>query len=230
MTASPTPPADSVRAYDAVQSRMTALLRSAGPEELARQVPACPDWSVQDLLAHVVGVAADVAAGRIEGAGSDPWTAAQVQARRDRSRDALLEEWDATAPALREALLTVDPMQAAQVVFDVTTHEHDLRGALGAPGERDSDGVQIGWVWATTVLGQLRDGYGEGALVLTTPEGEATCGSASPTSGVTADRFELWRAMTGRRSAEQVASWPWTGEPAVERLCLLPARPTSLVE
>jgi hypothetical protein len=47
---------------------------------------------------------------------------------------------------------------------------------------------------------------------------------------VTAERFELFRAMTGRRSAEQVAAWPWTGEPAVERLCLLPARTTPLAE
>ena len=225
-----TPHADSVLAYDAVQTRMTALLRSAGPDELARQVPACPDWSVRDLLAHAVGVAADVAAGRIEGAGSDAWTAAQVAARADADRDALLDEWAATAPALREALVSVPAMQAAQVVFDVTTHEHDLRGALGVPGERDSDGVEIGWVWATTVLGQLRDGYGEGALVLTTEHGDTVCGSSPATSGVAADRFEVWRAMTGRRSAGQVASWAWTGEPAVERLCLLPARPTPLVE
>lgn len=223
-----TPNADSVAAYAQVQERMTTLLRDASPEQLSRTVPACPDWTVKDLAAHVVGVAVDVAAGRIEGAGSDPWTAAQVAARAQASVDELLAEWRA-AP-LAPALLEVDAMQAAQVVFDLTTHEHDLRGALELPGERDSDGVEVGWTWATTVLGMLRDGYGEGAVVLTTPHGEKTCGAADPTSGVTADRFELFRAMTGRRSAEQVASWDWTGEPAVERLCLLPARTTALVE
>lgn len=223
-----TPNSDSAAAYDSVRARMTTLLEQAGPEQLARRVPACPDWSVKDLLAHVTGVAVDVAAGRIEGAGSDPWTEAQVSSRKEASREDLLAEW-AGAP-IGEALLSADTMQAAQVVFDLSTHEHDLRGALGQPGERDSEGVAIGWDWATTVLGQLRDGYGEGAVVLRTAEGETTCGSAEPTSGVTADRFELWRAMTGRRSAEQVAAWAWTGEPAVERLCLLPARPTPLAE
>lgn len=223
-----TPPADSVAAYEQVRARMTALLRPAGSDELAQQVPACPDWSVHDLLAHVVGLAVDVSQGRVDGAGSDPWTAAQVAARKDVSRDELLAEW-AAAP-IGAALLATDPMQAAQVVFDLATHEHDLRGALELPGERDSAGVQIGWEWATTVLGQLRDGYGEGALVLTTEQGATTCGAAEPSSGVTADRFELWRAMTGRRSAEQVSAWAWTGEPAVERLCLLPARATPLRE
>jgi uncharacterized protein (TIGR03083 family) len=220
--------ADSAAAYAEVRERMTALLTDASPDQLTRQVPACPDWTVKDLAAHVVGVAVDVAAGRVEGAGSDPWTAAQVEARKDASLQDLLAEWQ-SVPA-EQALQAVDEMQAAQVVFDVATHEHDLRGALEQPGARDSRGVDVGWTWATTVLGMLRDGYGEGAIVLTTPDGSTTCGSAEPTSGVTADRFELFRAMTGRRSAEQVASWAWTGEPAVERLCLLPARPTPLVE
>ena len=71
---------DGAAAYVAVRERMTELVRPTSSEELARQVPACPDWSVQDLLAHAVGVAVDVAARRIEGAGSDPWTAAQVRA------------------------------------------------------------------------------------------------------------------------------------------------------
>jgi len=221
----------SAEAYQGTQARMTTLLQAAAPEQLALQVPACPDWQVRDLLAHAVGVAVDVSAGRIEGAGSDPWTAAQVAARTGDGLEALLTEWQAVAPALREALLTMDPVQAGQVVFDVTTHEHDLRGALNLPGARDSDGVDVGWQWATTVLGQIRDGYGAGALCLTTPDGASvTCGAGELTGGVTAERFELWRAMTGRRSAEQVRSWDWEGEPAVEHLCLLPARPTPLAE
>ncbi|MBW3551174.1 MAG: hypothetical protein KY442_10285, partial [Proteobacteria bacterium] len=61
--------------------------------------------------------------------------------RRGHDVDALLAEWEATAPALREALLAMDAMPAAQVVFDLTTHEHDLRGALQVPGERDTAGV-----------------------------------------------------------------------------------------
>jgi uncharacterized protein (TIGR03083 family) len=221
----------SVQAYTQVQDRMTGLLAAASPDQLARQVPACPDWTVRDLLAHVTGVAADVAAGRIEGAGSDPWTAAQVDARREHDRDALLAEWAAGRDALLDALRAIDPVLAAQVVFDVTTHEHDLRGALEQPGERDSDGVLIGWEWATRIVGQLRDAYGTGAIRLrTTDGGETVCGAGDVTAAVSAERFELWRAMTGRRSLEQVRAWAWDGEPAAEAVCLLPARATALQE
>ena len=219
-----------ITAYREVRSRMTALASPLDGASTTAMVPATPAWQVRDLLAHVVGVAADIVGGRIEGAGSDPWTAAQVDARRERSVDELLEEWEASSSAVDEALAGMEPVQAGQVVFDVTTHEHDLRGALRQPGARDSDGVAIGWTWATGILGQLRDGYGSGALELRTPEGTTVAGSGTPTGAVEADRFELWRAMTGRRSAEQVAAWSWEGEPAIAQLCLLPARDTPLVE
>lgn len=220
----------SIDAYRGVQQRMTALLQDMEEGAADLVVPATPDWQVRDLVAHVVGVADDVAAGRLEGAGSDPWTAVQVERRKGRTIDELLAEWQAVSPELESALLAADPVQAAQAVFDVTTHEHDLRGALQAPGARDSDGVDVGWGWATAIVAQLRDGYGVGAIRLLTDHGEDVLGAGEPTAAVRADRFELWRAMTGRRSHNQVRGWAWEGEPAVEAVCLLPARATPLVE
>jgi uncharacterized protein (TIGR03083 family) len=220
----------SIDAYRGVQQRMTALLQDAGEGVADAMVPATPEWRVRDLVAHVVGVADDVVAGRLEGAGSDPWTAVQVEQRRGRTIEELLEEWQAVTPGFESALLATDPVQAAQAVFDVTTHEHDLRGALQAPGARDSDGVEVGWGWATAIVAQLRDGYGSGAIRLVTDKGEDVLGTGEPTAAVRADRFELWRAMTGRRSPEQVRAWDWEGEPAIEAVCLLPARSTPLVE
>ena len=220
----------SVEAYRGVQQRMTALLQDVDETAADAVVPATPDWRVRDLVAHVVGVADDVVAGRLEGAGSDPWTAVQVEQRRGRTIDELLAEWQAVTPRFESALLAIDPVQAAQAVFDVTTHEHDLRGALGAPGARDSDGVEVGWGWATAIVAQLRDGYGSGAIRLVTEHGEDVLGAGEPTAAVRAERFELWRAMTGRRSHEQVREWAWDGEPAIEAVCLLPARSTPLAE
>src|SRR5260370_964850 len=39
--------------------------------------------SVHDVVAHLAGTVTDVLGGRLDGVGSDPWTAAQVGTRRD---------------------------------------------------------------------------------------------------------------------------------------------------
>ncbi len=221
-----------ITAYRGVQQRMSELARDMDEATADSPVPACPDWRVRDLLAHVVGVSVDVAAGTLEGAGSDPWTAAQVEARRGRSIDELLAEWEAGSDTFAEALGSIDAFRAAQSVFDAATHEHDLRGALDQPGARNSDAFEIGWGWATDVLGQIRDGYDAGAIELRTPSGTTVAGKGEPTATVSAERFELWRAMTGRRSPEQVAAWTWEGatEAGIGHVSLLPARTTPLVE
>ena len=44
----------------------------------ATPMPTCPGWTVKELFAHVSGVAADVLAGNIAEAGTEPWVAAQL--------------------------------------------------------------------------------------------------------------------------------------------------------
>jgi len=44
-----------MRAYGAEKALLTALVRELDEGGLAKTVPACPDWSVRDLLAHLVG-------------------------------------------------------------------------------------------------------------------------------------------------------------------------------
>ena len=82
-----------VEAYRGLRERMTDLLERMDPSQADLAVPATPDWRVRELMAHVVGVTADVAAGRLEGAGTDAWTAVQVEQRQGRSIGELLDEW-----------------------------------------------------------------------------------------------------------------------------------------
>jgi hypothetical protein len=44
------------------RERLLALGAELGAADAARPVPACPDWTVKDLYAHLAGVAADVLA------------------------------------------------------------------------------------------------------------------------------------------------------------------------
>jgi uncharacterized protein (TIGR03083 family) len=222
--------ADHAAAYRGIRGRVTELTAGLDDEAAAQLTPACPNWRLQDVVAHLVGVNADVLAGNIDGAGTDPWTAVQVEARRDRSLADLLAEWAEAGPGLEAIMDAIPEGPRGQLIFDAMTHEFDVRVALGAPGARDGEGVEIGFGWAADMLGMVRDGRGAGALCLRTEHGEQIVGTGDVIATVAADRFELYRAVTGRRSLEQIAAFDWDGEVAAAHLSFFPPRPTPLVE
>lgn len=201
---------DTTEAYRQTRLRMSEILRDIDEADHRRPVPACPAWDVRQLASHVVGVSADILAGNLAAAGSDPWTEAQVIARSDRSLLALVEEWDETGPQVEAAL--AGGLLPAQAVFDLVTHEHDLRGAVHRPGSTDDEAVSIGLtfveqMWPLVMAGQqippLRVDTGGPDLV--SGEDPAVTLHLSP--------FEALRAFTGRRSLAQVAAYDWGTDP-----------------
>lgn len=197
-------------AYASCRARIGELVRAAGDERAtATVVPACPEWSVHDVVAHLAGVVADALAGNLDGVATDPWTAAQVEARRGRTVDEVVDEWDAAAPAF-EAFLDAVGDPGRQAVLDAVTHEQDIRGALGERGGRDADAVHIG---LSFVAPRFVDAAAErGVAVRVVSDDGATFGPADAPLTLSASAFELVRALTGRRSAEQLRAMAWGGD------------------
>ena len=195
-------------AYQGARERMTALLRDADPTV---RVPACPDWSVKDVASHMAGVVDDVLAGRLGGVGTDPWTAKQVATRTDRSMGEILDEWNEKAPAFEAMLDSLGP-PGEQAVFDVVSHEHDVRGALGQPGAQDSDAVDMGLRWIANNFVTLVADAGHGAVRVIAAEGQAWGPEDAPAT-LRAPAFELVRALTGRRSHKQIRAFDWSVDP-----------------
>ncbi|HYS34184.1 MAG TPA: maleylpyruvate isomerase N-terminal domain-containing protein [Pseudonocardiaceae bacterium] len=204
--------------YCLVRERLVGVVGGVdSPHEVA--VPACPGWSVQDVIVHLVAVAEDVLAGRLSAPPTDEWTAAQVAARRDQSMADVLAAWDDVGPRFQELISRVGMWPA---FLDVLSHEHDVRGALGAPAGRDAAELVlaaenlISWLRSpvpmTVRVGarELRVGPdGDGSLELVT----------SP--------FEAFRFRMGRRSRGQLVAMEWVGDPApvLDRLTIFgPAR------
>src|SRR5262245_14869579 len=79
--------------YRAVRLRVTELVRSLDDEDLSRPVPACPGWTVHDVVAHVTGVTDDALNGRLDGVATPPWTAAQVERGHGVPTLDLLDRW-----------------------------------------------------------------------------------------------------------------------------------------
>jgi uncharacterized protein (TIGR03083 family) len=199
--------------------------------ECSTVVPATPGWTVHDVVAHLGGITADIVSGNLDGVGTDAWTAAQVAARQGREIDELLDEWDECSGPV-EAMIDSFGDASGQLVFDACTHEHDLRGALGRPGARDSDAVSIAFDWLLPRIGATADASGIGALRIEHEAGTAICGDGTPSATLHISRFEFTRAVTGRRSAEQVAAYDWDGEARPELLVVarFPPRLAALVE
>ncbi len=211
MTTEPTLP-DHSAAYRGVRERIIELVRGAPSARQTMVAPATPEWRVHDVVAHLAGATADVLAGRLDGVGSDPWTAKQVEDRRDVPTDAVLDEWDTNS-------VQIDPMVPAfgpasgQIVLDAVTHEHDIRDAFGAPGARDTDAVHIGSAWAAERVADAHTAAGFGALRVETNLWSRTFGEGAgePDATVRVDAFELLRGSTGRRSLAQITAWDWSG-------------------
>ncbi|MGQ0804930.1 MAG: maleylpyruvate isomerase N-terminal domain-containing protein [Actinomycetota bacterium] len=217
--------ADYATAYRDTRQRVAALVRGVDDDLLAILAPATPEWRVRDVLAHLVGVSADIVTGNLDGAPSDRWTTRQVGQRRDAPLDEMLAEWDERGPAV-EAMARESPDPAwATLLSDAATHEHDIRGALDAPDARDSDALAISFeLWVTHGIAV--------ALTVETDAGTFTSHDGGSLGTVRAERFELFRAMTGRRSVDQMAAYHWSGAAQPEALVapLFTARPTPLVE
>ena len=93
---------DPVAEWSAARHRVSALVADLNPQQAGVAVPATPAWSVHDLLAHVIGLDADVLAGEEADDHNPGWTQKQVDARRERSITELLAEWTDLAPRLEQ--------------------------------------------------------------------------------------------------------------------------------
>ena len=221
-----------VAVYRETRARVGELVVGLDADAVRAPVPACPGWSVQDVVSHMVGIIADLQDGRLDGVGTDAWTLAQVTARRDLPIADVVAEWNRRGPVFEEQVATWPPSVAAQLVSDAAMHELDIRAALGDAGARDTHGVAIALDYYGRKLGDRITEAGLGALMLELASGTVTLGEGDPAATVRAPDFEALRAMGGRRNADQMRALDWTGdaEPYVALMSSYGSREEPLVE
>ncbi len=192
--------------YGQTQARVVALVTELDGRQVEAPVPACPDWRVRDVVAHLTAVSEDVLEGRLTGPPSDEQTAAQVARFRDRPLSEVLARWDELGPQFGQA---IDGFDVWPAVLDVATHEHDIRGAVGEPGARDSEVVRLG---ADRLLTWMQPPV---ALRVVVEDETYDLGPAGQEPIVLrTGRFEALRWRMGRRSRLQLAGLDWAGDPS----------------
>jgi hypothetical protein len=192
----------------ATRQRVRGLLTGRTPAEMARPVPATPGLTVRDVLSALVATAADALDGDIHATYTAPDGGRAPAAGTDAE---LLSAWDAQAAGV--ASLVRDDPRAGRLLIDLVTHEHDLRGALDCPGARDDDAVAVAVeLLAREFAARLRV-TGVPALRLTCEQWGYETAPPPCRAILVADRFELFRGFTGRRSAAEVRRWMWSDDP-----------------
>lgn len=118
------------------------------------------------------------------------------------------------------------------LISDAVTHEHDLRGAVNRPDARDSEAMWIALNRNIRRFGKRIKDTEQPSVVVQCEGRHWQAGVLEPSVELEADRFELLRALTGRRTIQEVASLAWTGDskPYIELVPSYPPTRNSLKE
>jgi uncharacterized protein (TIGR03083 family) len=184
-------------AYRAVRDNVGQLVRNA-PDAAGTTVPACPEWTVRDLVAHL--------AGNCSGMLREPGVSA------DAGLSEQLAWWQVTGERM-ELLAAAGALRLHQLLMDAFTHELDLRSALGvaAPADHPAypavlDVVASGLDWSVNM-------HGLPAVGLSCDGRSWVAGPGRPLARVSGSCYHLYRSLTGRRTAAQIAALDWDTDP-----------------
>jgi uncharacterized protein (TIGR03083 family) len=201
-------------AYAATRKSIVELVGELDAEQAESIVPACPDWRVRDVVAHLSGVAVDASKGNLEGVGSEEWTQRQLDERKDMSIAELLTEWGEVADQIAGALDYFPKGAASLFVGDTITHEHDMRLPLQRPGDRNAPAVEVAVNGYVRWFGRRLKDRDMAAVAVQAEGREWVAGAGEPAIAVSApSMFELLRALTGRRTRDEIAAFRWSGDP-----------------
>jgi uncharacterized protein (TIGR03083 family) len=210
-------PVVSMAAYRGVRERVTEVLVGVDDGVAATTpVPGCPEWTVTDLAAHICGVCVDILEGNLDGVGTAPWADAQAERFAPLGLAAVLAQWNEVGPQVEALGPAFPPRAATQLVFDVTTHEHDARGAVGDTGGRSREALAVPLDFIAGSLDARVRHEQLPTLALRAADGwSATAGEGSPDVELRASSFELFRSFGGRRSLDQIRALDWSADPDV---------------
>ena len=151
--------ADPIDLLAAVLRRTQAVVDAITPAQADRRTP-CPDWTVRDLVGHLL---VDHVNFRVRAEGGQPdWTRAPVDPGANWSdafragADALMEAWRSHPP-------DPDGPVAGQTIAEFAIHTWDLERATGQSPGIDEAAAEFAATWMRSALKPEYRGRGFGA-------------------------------------------------------------------
>ncbi|HEY0500986.1 MAG TPA: maleylpyruvate isomerase family mycothiol-dependent enzyme [Kutzneria sp.] len=193
-------------AYRTTRHNIGVLLASR-PDVAGRVVPATPDWTVRDLLAHLVGIARSVL-GRLSGT---PLADAFPGATADLAE--LLAEWNRVGPLVEPLLATPTGHDLRPMLMDAYTHELDIRLALGAAWPTDHPAFDGALDLLVAGFSRAVRERGLPSVRIELDGRRWQAGDGTPTTTVSGHRLDVYRSFAGRRTPKQIAGLAWSADP-----------------
>ncbi|SCG58990.1 maleylpyruvate isomerase family mycothiol-dependent enzyme [Micromonospora halophytica] len=190
-------------AYRRVRETAATLL-AGSRSAAATPVPTCPEWSVADLVTHLVEVCARVH-GRVTGAEPVPVPSGAVPE--------LLELWERLSRPVEEFLDGPMSLDRGIMVMDAFTHELDLRRALDTPPPVDHPALPIAMDVVVKGFAASLEGHGLPPVAAETEYGRWVASAGEPAATMSGPWYEVYLALAGRRSAAQIRSLRWSVDP-----------------
>jgi uncharacterized protein (TIGR03083 family) len=223
---------DLAAVYDSTRRTLVDLITSLPEDRLDTEVPATKGWTIRNVVTHLCADAtcvinADFPSVFFDSFGEDDavrtlneWTAGQLADREGLTLDELFKKWDEDAEVVASMMRgdkdwpDVMPWFADRVLLtDLAVHQQDIYGALGIERDRESPQVKIGLAgYIGTMDFRLKQAGGP-TVRLEAGEKNWTAGPGEPIATVRSDRFEFFRAMSGRRNPDQIKALDWDGDP-----------------
>ena len=208
--------------YRQVRENVIGLLTERA-DAAGRGVPACPGWTVGDLVHHLVGICARVI-GRLSGQGQSqgqgqaqahgPAPEAAPSGESDLAK--LLIRWAELGECLDRLSVEVALPRGHILAMDAFTHELDLRSTLKLPPPAGHPGYP--GMLAVVIDGLSEEVVGRGlpSLRIELPGAHWIAGrDRRPAATVWAPGpHDLYRTLTGRRTCAQITALSWSADPA----------------
>ena len=222
---------DLAGAFREIRQALTEDLATADAGDWATSIPTRPQWTVKDTVAMLAGFAGALIEGRWTEDYSDSWADREILdglhlaldrligERRDHSGPQILEEWDAHSGRL-EAMMAGDerfpigthPFVGWSYLWAVVQNGHNVWAALHIAKARDFQATMLCLESAVMWLDMRLQATGRPALRLHAGSRDWVIGDGAPRATVTAAPFDLLRALSGRRSLDQIRRFDWEGD------------------
>jgi hypothetical protein len=220
-------------AFREIRLALGAELHDADDRAWATPIPNRPEWTVKDTVAMLAGFARALVEGHWKADYSDAWSDPNIRKRllnafngfillrRDRSGPEILHEWEDAAVHLERMMdgdepfpEGIHPFAGWTYLWAVVQNSQNIWTALKVESKlRGSEAIEMVLESAVYWLDMRLQATGAPALRLRSGDQEWVVGDGIPQATVTAPAFDLFRALSGRRTLAQIRAFDWDGDP-----------------